>query len=71
LLWEVPSKQSRRLSTGAAASPLIVYGVAMLVADWLPWLSLVIYFSVPALYFGLVVLLHTDPRTKVAAEDLS
>ena len=33
LLWEVPRKQSRRLSTGAAASPLIVYGVAMLVAD--------------------------------------
>jgi uncharacterized membrane protein len=26
LLWEVPSKQSRRLSTGAAASPLVVYG---------------------------------------------
>lgn len=71
LLWEVPSKQSRRLSTGAAASPIIVYGVAMLVADWLPWLSLVLYFSMPLLYFGLVSFLKTDPRTKVAAEGLS
>jgi len=71
LLWEAPSKQARRLSAAAAAAPLVVYVAAMLVADWLPWLSLLLYFSMPLLYFGLVTFLHTDPRTKSAAEDLS
>jgi hypothetical protein len=55
----------------AAAAPLVVYGAAMLVADWASWLSLLLYFSLPLLYLGFVAFLHTDPRTKVAAEDLS
>lgn len=71
LLWGTPSPQSRRLSTLAAAAPLVVYAVAMLVAAPLPWLSLVLYLAMPALYLGLVALLKTDPRTRVAAEDLS
>jgi uncharacterized membrane protein len=71
LLWQTPSKQARRLATVAAAAPLVVYGAAMLVADWASWLSLLLYFSMPLLYLGLVAFLRTDPRTRVAAEDLS
>jgi hypothetical protein len=70
LLWQTPSKQARRLSAAAAAAPLVVYVAAMLVADWLPWLSLLLYFSMPLLYFGFVAFLRADPRTKSAAEDL-
>jgi hypothetical protein len=71
LLWQTSSKQARRLATAAAAAPLIVYAVAMLIADWVPWLSLLLFLSMPLLYFGFVALLKADPRTRVAAEDLS
>jgi uncharacterized membrane protein len=71
LLWQTPSKQARRLATAAAAAPLVVYAVAMLIADWVPWLSLLLYFTMPLLYFGFVTLLKADPRTRGAAEDLS
>jgi hypothetical protein len=54
-----------------AAAPILVYGVAMLIADWVPTLSLLLYLALPLLYFGLVAFLKTDPRTRVAAEDLS
>ena len=55
----------------AATAPLIVYIVAMAVADAAPWLSLLLFFSMPLLYLGFVTLLKTDPRTRVAAQDLS
>lgn len=71
LRWEVTSVQGRRLSTLAAAAPLLVYVTAMLVAAALPWLSLALYLAVPALYLGLIAFLKTDPRTRVAADDLS
>jgi len=71
LLWQTPSQEARRLASLAAAAPLLVYGVAVLIADWLPVLSLLLYFAMPVLYFGLVALLQTDSRTRVAAEDLS
>ena len=69
LLWESPTKQSRRIATITAASPLVVYAVAMLAAESYPTLSLVMYFSMPILYFALVSFLRADPRTKVSAED--
>ena len=53
------------------SATLIVYGVAMLVASWLPWLSLLLFFSLPLLYFGVVAFLKTDPRTRIAASGLS
>lgn len=71
LLWQAPSKEGRRVRTVASAAPILVYGIAVLVADWLPALSLVLFFSMPLLYFGLVAFLKADPRTQVAAEDLS
>ena len=71
LLWQAPSSKSRRLATVVGLAPLLVYVLAMIVADWASWLSLVLFFSVPLLYLGLVAILSTDPRTRVAAEDLS
>jgi hypothetical protein len=71
LLWEGTGKRAHRLGILAAGFPIIVYVVAMLVADSLPTLSLVLYFIVPLLYFGLVAVLQTAPKTKAAAQDLS
>jgi hypothetical protein len=71
LLWQTSDEQAQRLGTVTAAAPILVYGVAMLIADWVPTLSLLLYLAVPLLYFGLVAFLKTDPRTRVAAEDLS
>jgi uncharacterized membrane protein len=71
LLWQTPSREARRLGTVLAAAPLVVYAVAVVIADWVPTLSLLLYFSMPLLYLGLVALLKADPRTQVAAEDLS
>jgi uncharacterized membrane protein len=71
LLWEDATKRSYRLGILAAGFPIIVYVVAMLVADSLPTLSLVLYLSVPLLYLGLVAVLQTAPKTKAAAQDLS
>lgn len=71
LLWQQSSKQVRRLGRIVAAAPLVVYAIAMLMAAWIPWLSLLLYFSIPLLYFVFITVLKADPRTKVAAEDLS
>jgi hypothetical protein len=43
----------------------------MLIANWAPTLSLLLYLAMPLLYLGLVALLKADPRTRVAAKDLS
>jgi len=71
LLWQTPDKQAQRLGTVTAAAPIVVYGIAMLIADWVPTLSLLLYLALPLLYLGLVAVFKTDPRTRVAAEDLS
>jgi len=71
LLSEDSSEKARRLGFSLAAAPLVVYAVAMLVADSLPTLSLVLYFAMPLLYLGLVAVLQTAPQTKAAAEDIS
>ncbi len=71
LLWEIPSAQARRLGAGTAIGPVALYGVAMVVAEALPWLSLILYLLVPATYFVVVAYLKTDPRTRGAAQGLS
>lgn len=71
LSWAPPSKQANRLMTGMGVAPLVIYGVAMIVASWQPWLSVLLYLLMPLLYFGAITLLKTDPRTRVAAGDLS
>ena len=70
-LWEDSSEKAQRLGILTAAAPLVVYVVAMVVADAWPTLSLVLYFAMPLLYLGLVAVLQTAPRTRAAAEDIS
>lgn len=70
LLWQTRDEQAKRLRDVAAAAPILVYGFAMLIANWAPTLSLLLYLALPLLYFGLVAFLKTDPRTRVAAKDL-
>ena len=71
LLWVQPTDKASRMANLVSAGPMVVYVSAMAVAAWIPWLSLLLYFSMPLLYFGLVAMLKADPRTRVAAEDLS
>lgn len=71
LLWQSETTNANRMGILFAAAPIVVYGLAMLVADSLPGLSLALYFSMPLLYLGLVTFLQTAPQTKAAAQDLS
>ena len=70
LLWQTRDKQAKRLRNVTAAAPILVYGIAMLIANWAPTLSLLLYLALPMLYLGLVAFFKTDPRTRVAAQDL-
>lgn len=70
LLWETPTESARRLSRGVAIAPILVYAAAMAIAGAVPWLSLLLYFSLPIMYFGAVALLKTDARTRSDAQDL-
>ncbi|MCL1588096.1 MAG: TMEM175 family protein [Actinomycetia bacterium] len=71
LSWVSSTKQANRLMTVVGIAPMVVYGAAMLVASWQPWLSVALYLSMPLLYFGAIAFLKTDPRTRVDAEDLA
>jgi uncharacterized membrane protein len=71
LLWQPPSKSTRRLLAFTSSVPIVVYIIAMVVADWSTTLSLILYFSIPVVYFLMVALIKSDPRTKVAADGLS
>lgn len=71
LLWQPASPQSRRLGSIVALAPVVIYAIAMAVAGSFPTLSLTLYFLLPLLYLGAVALLKSDPRTRVAAEELS
>ena len=71
LLWQVPSKKSRRMSTAAAAAPLVLYTIAILAADPAPVLSTLLYLSVPMVYVAVVLFLKSDARTAGAAQDIS
>jgi hypothetical protein len=70
-MWQPSSKSARRLTAMTASVPIVVYVVAMVVAGWSTTLSLILYFSIPVLYFALVAFVKADPRTKAAAGDLS
>lgn len=70
LLWQVSPKESRRLIGITTSAPIVVYVIAMVAANWSTTLSLVLYFSIPLLYFAAVTLINSDPRTKAVASDL-
>jgi uncharacterized membrane protein len=71
LLWQVPSKRARRLSTIAAVAPILVFSVAMLVAAPAPDLSKLLFLAMPLIYAAALVFLKSDPRTSSAAQDIS
>jgi uncharacterized membrane protein len=71
LLWQVPSKKARRLSTAAAAAPLVVYTLAILIAAPAPVISTLLYLAVPMIYTAVVLFLKSDARTANAAQDIS
>ncbi len=71
LLWEAPSRRSRRLGHALTAGLVVLYGVAFLAANHVPWISLTIFASVPVLYFLAVTLLRSRAGTRQAAQDFS
>jgi uncharacterized membrane protein len=71
MLWQPPSNTTRRLSTIAAAAPLVAYSVAILIAASAPVLSTLLYLSVPMIYAAVVLFLKSDARTATAAQDIS
>jgi uncharacterized membrane protein len=71
LLWEPQSTQKRRLWLSLAGFPLVVYTLAMVVADASTAASLILYLVVPGLHLVLVAVLRTNARTRSAAEDVS
>ena len=70
LLWQVPSKDTRRLLGFTSSVPIVVYIIAMVVASWSTTLSLILYFSIPLVYFAVIAFVSSDPRTKAAAEGM-
>jgi len=71
LLWEPVSPAHRRFGTLLSVATVGVYVVAMVLALWLPTVSLLLYLAVPLLYFVLVTALRDRPTTSGAADDFS
>jgi len=67
LLWEPPETRTRRIGGLLAGAPIVIYVIAMLVASAAPPLSLLLYLSVPLLYFLLIALLRRSPGTREEA----
>lgn len=71
LLWDPPDRRGMRIGLVVAATPIVVYVVAMAVAALSPPVSVALYFLVPLLYFLLVTFLRERPGTREEAEQLS
>jgi uncharacterized membrane protein len=69
LLWAPPGTRRRRIGALLAGAPIVVYVVAMLVADVAPSVSLLLYFSMPLLYLLLIAGLRQSPGTRDEAAD--
>jgi uncharacterized membrane protein len=69
LLWHERSARQRRIGGLIAGSPIVVYLLAMLLADPAPTLSLLIYLAMPLLYFLLITVLRQHPETRNEAQD--
>ena len=68
LLFAPLAERPRRIGGLLAASPIVVYALAMAVAAAAPRISLVLYLTVPLLYLGLVAFLRNRPTTRAEAE---
>jgi uncharacterized membrane protein len=71
LLWQPPAKKTRQLMALTGSVPIVVYVIAVVVAGWSTTVSLILYFSIPVLYFAMIAFIKADPRTKAEAGDLS
>ena len=71
LLWELPSSSDRRFGAVLSLAGTAIYLMGMLVAAWVPTVSLFLFLSVPLLYFVLVTVLRDRPSTSRAADDFS
>ena len=71
LLWPDVVPERSGLVLTIAASPIVVYALAMAVAAVSAPLSLVLYFSVPGLYFLLVTLLREQASTRTEADEFT
>jgi uncharacterized membrane protein len=70
LLWVKTSKDSRRMASILSWGMIVIYVIAMVTASWNTTVSLILFFSVPLLYFVAVAALKADSRTKTEASDL-
>ena len=71
LLWQPPARKTRQLMALTGSVPIVVYVIAVVVAGWSTTLSLILYFSIPVLYFAMIAFIKADPRTQAEASDLS
>ena len=54
---------------GCCGAPIVIYLLAMALADAAPTASLVLYLAMPLLYFVLITVLRQHPATRDEAED--
>ena len=71
LLWPDVIPERSGLVLTIVASPIVVYALAMAAADVAAPLSIVLYFSVPGLYFLLVTLLRERASTRAEADEFT
>ncbi len=71
LLWAPPTPRKQRIGFCLSAAPIAVYVVAMVVADFVPVLSLLLYLVMPLLYFVLITILRQRPATREEADEFS
>jgi uncharacterized membrane protein len=71
LLWPDSNPQRPMFALAVSASPIVVYALAMVVADASAPLSALLYFSVPGLYFLLVTVLRDRAGTRPEADQFT
>jgi uncharacterized membrane protein len=71
LLWVALGKRERRTGLTVAAFPIAIYGLAMLIAEPLPRVSLALFAGMPLLYFFTVTLLRDRSRFRADMQDFS
>ena len=71
LLWPDQSTERAGIGLAIAAAPILVYALAMIVAEASPTASICLYFSVPILYFLLITLLRDRTGTRSEADEFS
>ena len=71
LLFADEVGEHRAIGFALGAIPIVIYGIAMVVAEVRPSVSVFLFFSVPLLYFLAVTLLRERKETRDEAEEFS